>query len=166
MKKFLKVLGWILLLALIGIQFIRPSKNIQAGIAASHIETRFPIPADVKPILEKACNDCHSNNTRYPWYYNIEPVALWMNDHIQDGKREINFSEFTNKRPGFQYRKMEECIKQVKEGEMPLNSYTWIHKDAVLTDAEKTKFMDWAQSVRDTLEAHYPKDSLVRKKPA
>lgn len=164
MKKFFKVFGWILLIALIGIQFLRPAKNIQEVVAVNHIGTRFAIPADVKPILEKACYDCHSNTTSYPWYYNIQPVGMWMNNHVHEGKRGINFSEYTDKRLRFQFHKMEDVIEQLKDGEMPLNSYTWIHKNAILTDAEKNKLMDWAQSVMDTMKAHYPIDSLIRKK--
>ena len=164
MKKVFKIVGWLLLITLFIIQFFRPSKNIQVGVAANHISTRFAIPDDVKPILEKACNDCHSNTSIYPWYYNIQPIGMWMNNHVQEGKREINFSEFTDKSLRFQYHKMEECIKQVKEDEMPINSYTWTHKEAILSKAEKNKFLDWAQSVMDTLKAHYPVDSLIRKK--
>lgn len=163
MKKFFKALGWVLLLALLGIQFFRPAKNKQDGISANDISTRFSIPADVKPILEKACNDCHTNNTRYPWYASIQPVGMWMNKHIVEGKGHLNFSEYTNKRLRFQYHKMEEVIEMVKEGEMPLASYTWIHKDAVLSETEKNKLIDWANAVMDTLEAHYPIDSLKRR---
>lgn len=165
MKRFFKVFGWILLLTLAGIQFARPEKNIQAGVAVKHISTKFSIPSNVQPILEKACYDCHSNNSRYPWYFNIQPVGMWMNGHIKEAKRQVNFSEFADKKPRFQYRKMEEIIDQVKEKEMPLNSYTWTHKDARLTEEERTNLIDWANSVIDTLKAHNPTDSLVRKRP-
>ena len=165
MKKFLKALGWILLIVLIAIQFFHPAKNINPGDQPNAIAKAFGVPADVKTILDKACMDCHSNNTRYPWYNNLQPVAWWLADHVKDGKRELNFDDYITKRLRYQYHKMEETIKQVKEGEMPLDSYTWTHKDAVLTNEEKTKLMDWAKSVMDTLEAHYPIDSLKRKGP-
>ena len=64
----------------------------------------------------------------------------------------------------FQYHKMEEIAEQVKEGEMPLDSYTWIHKDAKLTEEEKKELISWADGIRDSLEAQYPMDSLIRKK--
>lgn len=162
MRKVLKAIGWILLIGFIILQFFRPAKNIQAGVAANHISTKFSIPADVNTILDKACNDCHSNNTRYPWYYNIQPVGIWMNNHVEEGKRGLNFSEYTNRRLRYQYHKMEEVIELVNEGGMPLDSYTWTHKDAKLTAEEKTKIVDWAQSVMDTLKAQYPIDSLIR----
>jgi hypothetical protein len=114
--------------------------------------------------LAKACNDCHSNNTRYPWYATLQPVDWWMSDHVKDGKKEINFDEFTNRPAFYQHRKMEEVMKQIKEGEMPLNSYTWTHKDARLTSIEKEKLTGWAQSVMDAMEVKYPADSLIRPK--
>ena len=153
----------LLLFALVVIQFFRPKKNQQEGIPSTHIATQYTVPEDVATILNKACNDCHTNNTRYPWYSNIQPVAWWLDDHVKDGKKELNFSEYTNKRPRYMYHKMEEVIEQVKEGEMPLASYTWIHKDAILTDAEKNKLYDWANAVMDTLKTQYPIDSLIRK---
>jgi hypothetical protein len=166
MKKFLKIFGWILLVALIGIQFFRPAKNQQEGISPNHITKLAAIPDDVNAILEKACNDCHTNNSRYPWYFNIQPVGIWMDDHIKEGKRGLNFSEYTNRSLRFQYHKMEDLVEQVKEGGMPINSYTWIHKDAILTEQEKTKLIDWANSVMDKMKTMYPIDSLIRKRPS
>lgn len=165
MRKFLKTIGWLLLIALIVIQFFRPAKNLEKGISANHISSKYPIPADVDSILDKACYDCHSNNSRYPWYYNIQPVGIWMDDHIKEGKRGLNFSEYTNKRLRYQYHKMEEVIELVEEGGMPIDSYTWTHKDAILTTEERSKLVNWAQTIMDTLEAKYPIDSLKRPAP-
>lgn len=165
MRKFFKALGGLLLIALIVIQFFRPAKNLHQGIAAYYISTKYHIPPDVNAIMEKACYDCHSNNSRYPWYFNILPVGMWMNEHIDDGKKGLNFSDYTNKRLRYQYHKMEEVIEQVKEGEMPIDSYTWTHNDAILTQEEKTKLINWAQSVMDALKAQYPIDSLKRPSP-
>jgi Haem-binding domain len=83
---------------------------------------------------------------------------------VVNGKKEINYDEYTNRPLRYQYHKMEETIEMVKEGEMPLNSYTWTHKDAKLTEEEKAKITGWAQSVMDTMKARYPIDSLIRKK--
>lgn len=164
MKRVLKTTALVLLAALIVIQFFRPAKNKQEGIAANHISNKYPIPDDVNIILQKACNDCHTNNTRYPWYSNVQPVAWWLDEHIKDGKKELNFSEFNGYPLRKQYHKLEEVIDEVKEGKMPLNSYTWIHKDAILTQEEKVKITDWVSLVRKEMEANYPMDSLVRKK--
>ena len=165
MKKVLKTIGWLLLIALVVIQFFHPKKNIHEGDQPNAISKKFPVSADVKMILDKACMDCHSNNTRYPWYNNIQPVAWWLNNHVIDGKKELNFDEYANRRPRFQYRRMEQTIDLIKKGEMPLDSYTWTHKDAILSEEEKAKLFDWAQSVMDTLKIQYPIDSLKRQGP-
>lgn len=154
----------VLLAALVVIQFIHPKKNTSEGPQPNYIGNNYAVPAEVKTILDKACNDCHSNNTRYPWYAKLQPVDWWMNDHVVDGKKEINFDEYTNRSPRYQYHKMEEVIEQVKEREMPLKSYTWTHKDARLTSDERVKLTGWAQSVMDAMKVKYPIDSLIRPK--
>lgn len=165
MKKVLKTFGWLLLIALVVIQFFRPEKNLQKGISTTHFSTKYHLPGDVNVILDKACYDCHSNNSRYPWYFNIQPIGMWMDDHIKEGKQGLNFSEYTNKRLRYQYHKMEEVIEVIDEDAMPIDSYTWTHKDAILTSEEKSKLKNWAQSIMDTLEAQYPIDSLKRPAP-
>jgi hypothetical protein len=102
----------------------------------------------VAGILQRACNDCHSNNTHYPWYTNIQPVGWWMQHHVNEGKEELNFSEFGTYTAKRQNHKMEEVAEQIKKGEMPLNSYLWIHKDAKLSDQEKEILISWANGLR------------------
>lgn len=153
-----------LLVVLVVIQFFRPEKNTELTITENHIYNVYNTSNEVKTILNKACNDCHSNNTNYPWYAAIQPVAWWLNDHIQDGKKHLNFSTYKNYNLRRQYHKMEEVIEEVKGGEMPLNSYTWTHGDAKLTEDEKVLLTGWAQSIMDTMKAKYPIDSLVKKK--
>ena len=83
-----------------------------------------------------------------------------------EGKREVNFSEFATYRIGRQYKKLDEIIKQVKEDEMPLSSYTLIHRNAILTAGQKLIISNWAASIRDSMKAEYPPDSLIIKRPA
>jgi hypothetical protein len=153
-----------LLAVLVIIQFFHPKKNMATGEQSHYIGTVYPVPADVKTILEKACNDCHSNNTRYPWYSKLQPVDWWLDNHVKGGKRNLNLDEYSNQRLRAQYHKLEEIAGQVKKGEMPLESYTWIHKDAILTETEKNTLISWADNIRDSMQAKYPIDSLVRKK--
>ncbi|MGN6416585.1 MAG: heme-binding domain-containing protein [Pseudobacter sp.] len=148
MKKFF----WLLLLALVIIQFFRPEKNIAATTATTDIATKYTVPADVNAILQKACNDCHSNNTNYPWYSNIQPMAWWLASHVKDGKRHLNFSTFTSYSYKRADHKMEEVIEMVEKNEMPLASYTWAHKDAKLTEAEKNTLINWARQVRTEIK--------------
>ncbi len=154
----------VLLAGLIVIQFIHPKKNKAEGPQPNFIGNSFAIPDDVKTILAKACNDCHSNNSKYPWYANLQPVHWWLNGHIKDGKKNLNLDEYIHKSLRTQFHKMEEVIEMVKEGKMPIKEYKWTHGDARLTDEEKSKIIGWANAVMDTMKAKYPIDSLVRKK--
>jgi hypothetical protein len=163
MKKIFKRILIALLIIFIAIQFIRPAKNRSEGISANDISTKYPVPDSVQAILKVACYDCHSNNTRYPWYSEIQPVAWWLNNHIKDGKRGLNFSEFTSYRIKKQFHRLDDINKQVKKNEMPLSSYTLIHTDAKLTEGQKLAIAAWATSIRDSIKAHYPPDSLVKK---
>lgn len=155
----------ILLVIFVIIQFFRPAKNISAQPMPNDIGMLYPVPQNVQTILNKACNDCHSNNTNYPWYAEVQPVAWWLNDHIQEGRGEFNFNEFKSYSLRKQYHKLEELVDQVKKDEMPLDSYTFIHTDAKLNTAEKKQLTGWATSIMDTMKATYPADSLLRKKP-
>lgn len=153
-----------LLIILIAIQFIKPQKNIHSGASPADISTLYPVPADVDSILTIACKDCHSNNTRYPWYNNLQPVAWYLANHVKDGKRSFNVNEFATYPVARQYDKIEEIKKQLDKGEMPLTSYTRIHRDAILSDIEKKTVIIWSENIRQQMEAKYPKDSLVRKR--
>jgi hypothetical protein len=164
LKKILKRTFQILLLGFIIIQFIRPAKNKAAGISSNDISKIYSVPENVEAILKTSCYDCHSNNTVYPWYANIQPVAWWLNDHVQDGKKDLNFSEFAGYRIRRQYKKLEEINELVKKEEMPLDSYLWLHKNAKLDDQQKITLANWVTALRDTIKANYPADSLIRKK--
>ena len=153
----------VLLIALVVIQFIQPTKNI-SGEKSKDITTLYAMPNNVKVIVDKACADCHTNNTQYPWYALVQPVAFWLADHVKEGKSELNFNEFASYRIAKQNHKLEEIIEQVKEEEMPLPSYTIIHKEADLTPEERATLTQWCQSIMDTLKANYPADSLKLKR--
>lgn len=161
--KWIKRIGVALLILLVVIQFVRPEKN-KSGENSKDISTIFPVPENVSSILQRSCADCHSNQTVYPWYSEIQPVAWWLNDHIGEGKRELNLNAFANYPAAVQKKKMEECMEQIKDDEMPLSSYTFIHTDAVLSDQDKQTINDWCNAMIDTLKARYPPDSLILKK--
>ena len=152
------------LIILVIIQFIHPARNISQRDQPKNISTSYNTPPEVKKIFDKACLDCHSNNTRYLWYFKIQPVDWWLTHHINEGKQALNFDEYTNRPLRYQFHKLEEIADQVKEGEMPLGSYTWIHKDAVLTEGEKETIINWTEKIRAEMKAKYPPDSLRRQK--
>ncbi|GAC1440904.1 MAG: hypothetical protein NVSMB63_07980 [Sediminibacterium sp.] len=162
--KLLKKLLLVLLILFAIAQAFRPAKDNTSNNTTNDISHSYPVPDDVKTILAKGCNDCHSNKTIYPWYASVQPVAWWLEDHIDEGKQKLNFNEFLRYPIARQYKKLEQCMDEVKEGDMPLSSYTIIHRNAILTDAEKQKLYDWCTNVRDTIKARYPADSLVIKR--
>jgi hypothetical protein len=162
MKLFKRILV-VLLIIFIVLQAFRPAKNI-SNDTTKDISKTYVVPLNVKAILAKACNDCHSNSTRYPWYAEIQPVSWWLADHVKDGKRHLNFNEFDGYRVAKQYKKLEECIEEIKSGGMPLPSYTIIHKDAVLTVAEKQALYNWCDILRDNIRENNPEDSLITKR--
>lgn len=140
---------WSLLLIFMVMQFFQPDKNNNSVVLSNDISAVVSVPGDVNLILHAACYDCHSNNTEYPWYTNIQPVGWWLNSHIKDGKRHLNFNEFSAYTTERKKEKLEEVAKSLKEGWMPLQSYTWMHKDAKLTDAQKKIVIDWAGGARE-----------------
>lgn len=143
----------ILFVLLVLIQFIRPARNLSAATSPNDITQIYRVPEPVKVLLSKACNDCHSNNTHYPWYTNVQPVGLWLQHHVNEGKHELNFSEFGAYPAKRQYHKLEEVAKQVKHDEMPLSSYLWVHSDAKLSDADKQLLINWANELRKVIAA-------------
>jgi hypothetical protein len=146
--KTLKKILLVLLVALVVAQFFGPQKNegnlnsIDAFLAETNP------PEDVKLILKESCYDCHSDVTRYPWYNNITPVNYWLAAHVKDGKKHFNFSNWVDNSVKRKDHKFEELIEMVEEKEMPLNSYTWTHSEAKLTEAQIASVIDWAKQVR------------------
>lgn len=137
---------------LIGIQFFQPLRNQSDEVTASHIERVYNVPQNVKAILTQSCYDCHSNNTRYPWYSRIQPGAWYMARHIKKGKEELNFSTFGDYSARKQRNKFRAMAGQVKDGEMPLSSYTLIHRNAVLSQQDKQVLVNWFGTMEDSIK--------------
>ncbi|RIJ42449.1 heme-binding domain-containing protein [Pontibacter oryzae] len=107
-------------------------------------------PKDVALILKESCYDCHSNATTYPWYADVAPVSWWLKDHIDDGRKHLNFSVWAEYTPKKAEHKLEESIEMVEEGEMPMTSYTLMHAESKLTKTEKEKLLGWLKSVKNS----------------
>lgn len=136
-----------LLIALVVMQFIRPPKNQSDAPADNDIGMVYEVPSNVHSILKQKCYDCHSNNTRYPWYFNIQPLGWWLYKHIEDGKSELNFSEFKTYSTKKANHKLEETIELVREKEMPLKAYVWMHPEARVSAEEEKALVDWIASL-------------------
>jgi hypothetical protein len=151
MKKALRLTALGLAGGLLGMQFVRSPRNDGAPDGPSSIGAQEAVPAPVKQILERACYDCHSNRTVYPWYASVQPVAWWLNKHIAEGKGELNFSEFSAYDVKRAIHKLESVSDQVHDREMPLKSYLLMHREARLTDAERALVESWADELADRL---------------
>ena len=137
----------------IAIQFIQPAHNKNDQVLATDISKLVSIPESVQAILKNACYDCHSNNTNYPWYSNIQPVGWLLTNHIKQGKEELNFSEYGNYSSRRQLSKMNGIANSVKDNIMPLSSYKLMHKNAQLSTNQKALLFDWVQQSKDILSA-------------
>ncbi len=141
-----------LLAVFIIIQLFRPEKNQSLAESPNDIFAHYQASENTKQLIHTACYDCHSNNTVYPWYAEIQPVAWWLADHVNEGKSELNFSEFATYTPKKGDNKLEELIEMIKEEEMPLKSYTLIHAKARLSDVERDVLSKWAEEVRAQIQ--------------
>ena len=146
--KFLKKVLFVLFTVFVIAQFFRPDKN-QGDIATLEpfLNETNP-PQDVHLILKTACFDCHSDYTYYPWYNSITPLNYWLADHVDNGKGELNFSNWAEYSLKRKDHKLEEVMDLVKKKVMPLESYTWTHKDAILSDEQIENFMAWTKEAR------------------
>ena len=136
------------------IQFIQPSHNKTEQLLSTDLAKLYPMPAAVKNVLQNACYDCHSNNTRYPWYSNVQPIGWLMANHIKNGKGKLNFNEFGNYTSRKQISKLRESANQVRDEEMPIASYKIMHNNARLSKEQKNKLMEWMNKTADSLSAN------------
>ncbi len=157
--KIVKKIAFLLLIVLIGMQFFQPEKNqTEASDYVAVFEMETTPPLQVKQLLKTACYDCHSNNTVYPWYASIAPVSYWLDEHVEHGREELNFSEWASYSAKKKDHKLEEMIEEVEEGEMPLNEYTWTHSEARLTEEQKKLLIDWATGARTKYQVAQQQD--------
>ncbi len=140
-----------LLIVFVAIQFIQPVRNKSEQVLPTDFAEVLVVPNNVQTLLQNACYDCHSNNTNYPWYSNIQPMAWLMASHIKNGKAKLNFSDFGNNTTRKQISKLKEIANQIKDDEMPISSYKAMHKKANLTKEEKSAIMDWMNKTADSL---------------
>lgn len=151
--KLLKLLVLAILVILVGIQFIPTSSNQSTEVPSSSdfIKT-YKVPEEVGHMLHISCYNCHSNNTNYPWYSKVQPVGWFLENHINNGKAELNFSEFGDYSVRKQKSKLSSMVSQIEKDEMPLSSYTFIHRDARLSKEGKKSLVDYLNALKDSLQ--------------
>ncbi|MDW5289820.1 heme-binding domain-containing protein [Formosa sp. PL04] len=144
LKKILILLFVVFIIA----QFFGPEKNTGDLTSVEPFLTETNPPEHVAAILKESCYDCHSSHTRYPWYNNLTPVNYWMAEHVNDGKKHFDFSKWESYSVKKKDHKFEELIEMVVDKEMPLESYTWAHSEAKLSDSDIESIKEWAENVR------------------
>lgn len=156
-KLTIKNIGIALLFIFIVMQFFRIEKNNTDSDPTQDFIAITQPDEELAQILRTSCYDCHSNKVNYPWYTNIAPFSWWIKQHINEGREEFNFSEWGAYKDRRKDKKLKESIEMVKEGEMPLGSYTWIHNGAKLSEAQKEKLYTFFTSLRN-YESDKPKE--------
>lgn len=142
----MNIIGWlsvIVVAVVLAIQFIPVERNVSTVPAGQSFEKTEKVPANVAAILKVSCYDCHSNNTRYPWYSELQPGAWFMAQHIKKGRDELNFDEFNNYSKRRKKAKIKSIISQIEKDEMPLKSYRMMHGNARLSADKKKELLDF-----------------------
>lgn len=151
-KKILKVFVLVIIATLAVIQFFPIDKTNPPIVEDESLEAVFTVPDNVRAILERSCSDCHSHKTVYPWYAYVQPAGWFLKSHIDDGRKELNFSILGTYSPKKKARKFEEICEKLESKEMPLPSYLWIHRDSILREGEAKALCDWASRERERIE--------------
>ncbi|HNP68559.1 MAG TPA: heme-binding domain-containing protein [Aequorivita sp.] len=149
--KIVKIIAIVLLVAFVGIQFMPTTRNQSDSVPSTDFMLVNNVPENIQKKLQVSCYDCHSNNTQYPWYNKVQPVAWFLEDHIKEGKAELNFNEWDSLSNRRKKSKLRSIIKQIESDEMPLYSYTLIHKDASFSEAEKQELIRWIEQLKDSI---------------
>ena len=146
------VIAW--LGVLVCIQFIRPARTNPATDASHTLAATMTVPAAAQGVLERSCRDCHSNDTRWPWYSNVAPMSWILIDHVNSGRRHFNYSEWGTYPPDKARKVLHDICEETKQGSMPVGSYTLVHRDARLSEADVQTLCAWTQSALAPVVSH------------
>lgn len=155
-SRLFNVTHWVVIIGICGFvvsQFFGPAKTNPATDSSQSLESRMHLPPHVTAILDRSCNDCHSNKTRWPWYSNVAPVSWFVINHVDEGRQNLNFSEWGR----YTQRDVDGLLKQicreVKAGAMPLSSYTPLHPGSDLSAEDVKILCEWTDSERARIAA-------------
>ena len=147
--KQLKIIGLVLLVVIVGLQFFTPKYNHSAIVTSTDFVKTFKSPENIAQMLHTSCYNCHSNNTIYPWYNKVQPVGWFLEDHINKGKEVLNLSEFGSYSSRKQQSKLVSMISQIEDDKMPLAAYTFIHHKARLSNEKKRTLLDYLKTIEE-----------------
>ena len=150
MSKRLKQSALLAATLLLAIQFARPNRANLPVDRASTLQTNLAVPQPVGAILDRACGDCHSNQTRWPWYSQVAPVSWFVAGHVKDGRRRFNMSEWARYDQLKSRALLGDMCRFASQGEMPLPSYRWLHSEARLGPDDVRALCEWTTAIRST----------------
>lgn len=133
------------------IQLFQPNRELPVSNPANDIFAQHEASSSIIETVRLACYDCHSNEVNYPWYAYVSPASWWVSNHIQEGREELNFSQWGDYPIDRKDYKLEEVIEAIQEDFMPLQSYTWLHRKANLSDSQKAQLISWLKDARSRL---------------
>ena len=142
LRVFIVVFGVILLL----IQFIQPDRSNPEFDSSKTLQAELQPPAQIASLFERGCKDCHSNETRWPFYSYIAPVSWLVAYDVSEGRKHFNMSEWGKYKTNRKFQKLSGIYQEVIDREMPLPKYIPLHPEANFTDAERDTLAAWAQS--------------------
>jgi hypothetical protein len=148
MKKALKWAVIVILVLFVAAQAYRPDLSGPPVDETKSMRATAQLTPEVGAIFDRACNDCHSSKTDWPWYSRVAPVSWWLKSHVDDGRRQFSFSEWGTYPQRKVSVKLKEICDQVTTDEMPLKSYLLLHPAAKLSDADKKTICDWTEQER------------------
>lgn len=137
----------IILIVGAGIQFIPVPINQSDEILKTDFFQIVEAPLNIQQVVKASCYDCHSNNTNYPWYGRVRPFAWFLQKHIREGKEDLNFSDFQDYSGRMKREKIRSMISQVRDGEMPLQEYLWMHPEAKLSEKETEQLIQFFENL-------------------
>jgi len=135
------------------IQFINRPETHFEEVTSDDMILDLEVAPEIAGLLKGACYDCHSNQPEYPWYASIAPVSWWIDEHMEHGRDELNFSKWATFSKRKRDHKLEEMVEEVEGGHMPLPSYTWMHSEARLNDEQIAKLKTWVEGERAKIQA-------------
>lgn len=150
--KIVKIIAWTALIAFVIIQFYPIDYNRSEIVLQTDFMSVNIVPVAIKNSVQVSCYDCHSNNTAYPWYSKIQPAAWFLENHIKEGKAELNFNEWDDYSERRKKSKLRSIVKQIESGEMPMESYTLIHRNAILSESEKERVIQYMTNLKESLK--------------